>query len=99
MCIEPTARDIDHAWSVNITSKALINGFEVRLTFSENSILNIGQCSWVEFINLSQRQVKELLAAEPKFKDYFHEGVEEYIGKEVPEEIVNYSGHKDEVIL
>lgn len=69
--------EFDIAWSLPKKIEVLVSGFEVKISYSTNDYMPIARSiSSVKFLNLSERQLREIIAAEDYFFDYFAEHLE-----------------------
>lgn len=97
----------DYEWSSQQTVKLELFGFQTVVKYESNSMLSEVSITSIEFENLSERQVREILAAEPNYMLALAEEVERKLcnnnhqleGYELSDYELNVYGHGDEVFL
>ena len=99
--------DSEKYWSKQQTVKLELFGFQTVVKHEINSMLSEVSISSIDFENLSERQVREILAAEPNYMLALAEEVERKLcnnnhqleGYELSERELNVYGHGDEHII
>ena len=94
-------------WSNLQEVKLELFGFQTVVKYESNSMLSEISISSIDFDNLSERQVREILAAEPNYMLALAEEVEGKLcnnnhqldGYELNDCDLNVYGHGDEVFL